>query len=86
MARSDQASLIVPFSQDICCFAGKLGNEEAAEGGGHAPPVPNFSKIKAVLFDIDGTMTDSDPIHFIAYALAKTAPLLKLGLNLKANM
>ena len=53
-----------------CCYAGKLGDEEAQEGGGSSPPIPSFKNIKAVLFDIDGTMTDSDPIHFIAYALA----------------
>ena len=40
--------------------------------------MPKFNKIKAVLFDIDGTMTDSDPIHFIAYA---PSSLLQLELG-----
>ena len=30
---------------------------------------PDLSKIKAVLFDVDGTLTDSDPLHFKAYVL-----------------
>lgn len=30
-------------------------------------PMPDLSKIKAVLFDVDGTLTDSDPLHFKAF-------------------
>lgn len=30
------------------------------------PPVPDLSKIKGVLFDIDGTLTNSDPLHLLA--------------------
>ena len=30
-------------------------------------PLPDLSKIKAVLFDVDGTLTDSDPLHFKAF-------------------
>jgi hypothetical protein len=31
-----------------------------------APPVPDLSTIKGVLFDIDGTLTNSDPLHLLA--------------------
>lgn len=31
-----------------------------------APPVPDLSQIKGVLFDIDGTLTNSDPLHLLA--------------------
>lgn len=30
-------------------------------------PLPDLSKIKAVLFDVDGTLTNSDPLHFKAF-------------------
>ncbi len=29
-------------------------------------PLPPLDSIKGVLFDIDGTLTDSDPLHFLA--------------------
>eukprot|EP00878_Enallax_costatus_P004882 GHUV01005136.1.p1 GENE.GHUV01005136.1~~GHUV01005136.1.p1 ORF type:complete len:298 (+),score=84.81 GHUV01005136.1:130-1023(+) len=29
--------------------------------------VPNLESIKGVLFDIDGTLTNSDPLHFLAF-------------------
>ena len=32
-------------------------------------PLPSLSTVKGVLFDIDGTLTDSDPLHFIACAV-----------------
>lgn len=31
-----------------------------------APPVPDLAHIKGVLFDIDGTLTNSDPLHLLA--------------------
>lgn len=31
-----------------------------------APPVPDLGQIKGVLFDIDGTLTNSDPLHLLA--------------------
>ena len=30
-------------------------------------PFPDLSTIKAVLFDVDGTLTNSDPLHFDAF-------------------
>ncbi|KAK9901350.1 hypothetical protein WJX75_007755 [Coccomyxa subellipsoidea] len=30
-------------------------------------PMPDLSTIKAVLFDVDGTLTNSDPLHFKAF-------------------
>lgn len=30
-------------------------------------PLPDLSTIKAVLFDVDGTLTNSDPLHFKAF-------------------
>ncbi len=30
-------------------------------------PFPDLSTIKAVLFDVDGTLTNSDPLHFKAF-------------------
>lgn len=30
-------------------------------------PLPQGDKLKAILFDIDGTIADSDPIHFLAF-------------------
>lgn len=27
--------------------------------------LPQLASVKGMLFDIDGTMTDSDPIHFM---------------------
>ena len=33
----------------------------------HNRPLPDLSKIKAVLFDVDGTLTNSDPLHFKAF-------------------
>lgn len=30
-------------------------------------PLPQGDNLKAVLFDIDGTIADSDPIHFLAF-------------------
>jgi hypothetical protein len=30
------------------------------------PVVPDLSTIRGVLFDIDGTLTNSDPLHFQA--------------------
>eukprot|EP00879_Flechtneria_rotunda_P016935 GHRR01017730.1.p1 GENE.GHRR01017730.1~~GHRR01017730.1.p1 ORF type:complete len:154 (+),score=45.06 GHRR01017730.1:2567-3028(+) len=32
-----------------------------------AQAVPDLSKIRGVLFDIDGTLTNSDPLHFKAF-------------------
>lgn len=29
--------------------------------------LPAVSKIKAILFDVDGTLADSDPLHFLAF-------------------
>jgi beta-phosphoglucomutase-like phosphatase (HAD superfamily) len=29
--------------------------------------MPDLSTIKAVLFDVDGTLTNSDPLHFKAF-------------------
>ncbi|GBG00289.1 hypothetical protein Rsub_12968 [Raphidocelis subcapitata] len=37
-------------------------------GGGPAPrPLPHLPSLRGVLFDIDGTLTDSDPLHFLAF-------------------
>ncbi len=33
----------------------------------HNRPLPDLSTIKAVLFDVDGTLTNSDPLHFKAF-------------------
>lgn len=33
----------------------------------HNHPMPDLSNIKGVLFDVDGTLTDSDPLHFKAF-------------------
>ncbi|CAL8471098.1 g10640 [Coccomyxa elongata] len=33
----------------------------------HNRPMPDLSTIKGVLFDVDGTLTDSDPLHFKAF-------------------
>lgn len=33
----------------------------------HNRPMPDLSTIKAVLFDVDGTLTNSDPLHFKAF-------------------
>lgn len=30
-------------------------------------PLPDLLSVRAVLFDIDGTLTDSDPLHFLAF-------------------
>ena len=30
-------------------------------------PFPSPTKIRAVLFDVDGTLTDTDPLHCHAY-------------------
>ena len=30
-------------------------------------PFPDLTTIKAVLFDVDGTLTNSDPLHFDAF-------------------
>ena len=29
--------------------------------------LPPLAGLKAVLFDVDGTLTDSDPLHFLAF-------------------
>lgn len=34
--------------------------------GNSTPAVPDLSQIKGVLFDIDGTLTNSDPLHLLA--------------------
>lgn len=40
------------------------GSSEAAVA--EAPSLPLFSNLKGVLFDVDGTLTNSDPLHFKA--------------------
>ena len=32
-----------------------------------APALPDLARIKGVLFDIDGTLTNSDPLHLLAF-------------------
>lgn len=29
--------------------------------------IPTGTELKAVLFDVDGTLADSDPLHFMAF-------------------
>lgn len=30
-------------------------------------PLPPIKSVKAILFDVDGTLADSDPLHYIAF-------------------
>ncbi|KAI8463822.1 MAG: HAD-like domain-containing protein [Monoraphidium minutum] len=40
----------------------------AAAGGPPAPrPLPDLTSVRGMLFDIDGTLTNSDPLHFLAF-------------------
>ncbi|CAM6113413.1 unnamed protein product [Calypogeia fissa] len=51
-----------------CCFASAAGptlSTKVAENMGR--PFPPISTLKAVLFDVDGTLTDSDPLHYVAF-------------------
>ena len=44
--------------------------------------LPPAASLKAVLFDIDGTLTDSDPLHFEVFkALFSELGLPELGIN-----
>lgn len=29
--------------------------------------IPKLPQLKAVLFDVDGTLADSDPLHYLAF-------------------
>jgi hypothetical protein len=45
--------------------------DAASSSGGNVDsptprPLPDLSRVRGVLFDIDGTLTDSDPLHFLA--------------------
>lgn len=41
----------------------------ATSGNGAAAPrrLPDLTTVRGLLFDIDGTLTDSDPLHFLAF-------------------
>lgn len=30
-------------------------------------PLPPINSVQAVLFDVDGTLADSDPLHYVAF-------------------
>ena len=33
----------------------------------HSNPFPSPTKLRAILFDVDGTLTESDPLHLLAF-------------------
>lgn len=46
--------------------AGGAAAGSAPHQDGTPRPLPDLTTIRGMLFDIDGTLTDSDPLHFLA--------------------
>jgi HAD superfamily hydrolase (TIGR01509 family) len=63
----------------ISIIAASSGNNgtTAASTPATPKPLPDLSKLRAVLFDIDGTLCNSDPLHFAAFREA----LIAAGFN-----
>lgn len=56
------------YNQVCPCFASAAGPTLSPEVAGNmGRPFPPISTLKAVLFDVDGTLTDSDPLHYVAF-------------------
>ena len=46
------------------------------------PTIPPMSTLQAALFDLDGTMADSDPLHYLVFdELLRTTGVLLNGLT-----
>lgn len=64
---------IVSLNQGISGARGRVlaralgsSSSNGSSRGAMTSKVPDLSQIKGVLFDIDGTLTNSDPLHLLA--------------------